>query len=181
MWWYALWDVCIWCSSVFMCKAEVYEYETLDPTIFGVIDQLYLNYFPVAMMGLKCRFILDDVMLWHVLTWPFWKSSISIVLGYFLVACCEPKYIVIYLRCIWVAHWDPMHIVICSSVARWESMDFDIYQWYPQLLIRTDVNVIWCFYLLMEVLMFLLWIFFWYFFPVACIGLRWFYNSMSLG
>ena len=36
-------------------------------------------------------FDLDDVMLWYVLTWPFWKSSISIVLGYFLVACWEPS------------------------------------------------------------------------------------------
>ena len=47
MWWYALWDVCIWCSwysSVFLCEAEMFVYETLDLTIFGGINQLYLDY-----------------------------------------------------------------------------------------------------------------------------------------
>ena len=71
MWWYALWDVYIDvhdCSSVWSWVACVWD-TWLNH--FWVIDQLYLNYFPVAMMGLKCEFILDDVMLWHVLTWPF--------------------------------------------------------------------------------------------------------------
>ena len=47
-----------------MCEAEVYVYETLNPTIFGVIDQLYLDY----LDGIEVCIYFDDVMLWHVLT-----------------------------------------------------------------------------------------------------------------
>ena len=54
IWWYALcsgaFDV-LWCSSVFLWEAEMFVYETLDPTIFGVIDQLYLDYFSSCLDG----------------------------------------------------------------------------------------------------------------------------------
>ena len=105
---------------------------TLDTRLnhFWVIDQLYLYYFSVTVMGLKCY--LDRCDVFDLTIWGSW---FNIILGYFQVICWEMKCIVIYLRCIWVAHWDPMHIMRCSLVARWEPMDFDIYQWCPQLLI----------------------------------------------
>ena len=71
-----LYELCVsticWYPLVFMCEVEVYVYETLNLTSFGVIDQWYLDYFPFALVGLMHWSIFDDVMLWHVLTWPFW-------------------------------------------------------------------------------------------------------------
>ena len=130
-------------------------------------------YFPDAMMGLGVTLI--SVMSWcDLLTWPFWKSSISIDLEYFLVACCGPKYIVIYLRCSWVAHWDPMHILRCSSVAWWEPMVI----WYLSMMsLVAIVELLWMSFdafLAHGGLLFLFWIFFQYFILVACIGLKWF-------
>ena len=79
------WDICVWDTWL---------------NHFWVIDQLYLDYFLVALMGLKYCFIHDDVMLWHVLTWPFW--SLWLVL--------------FTLRCFLVAHWEPMVIVIYFGI-----------------------------------------------------------------
>ena len=90
---------------------------------FWVINQLYLDYFLVALMGLKC-------LCWswwcHVvtcLTWPFWQSLISIILGYFPVACWEPKCIVIYFELFFscsMRNNGYCDLSLMPLVARWE-------------------------------------------------------------
>ena len=74
------WDVCVWDTW---------------PNHFGVIDQLHLDYFSSCLDGTEVW-----IYYWwcHVLTWPFWKSSISTILGYFPVICWGPKCIMIYLE-----------------------------------------------------------------------------------
>ena len=70
------------CSSVFLCEAEMFVYETLDPTILESSISYTWIIFPVALMGLKCGFIIDDVMFWlnHfgslqlVLFWVIFRS-----------------------------------------------------------------------------------------------------------
>ena len=86
-------------SSFLVWSWGVYLWDTW-PNHFWVIDQLDLDYFPVTLMGLKCWFILDDVMLWHVLTWPFWSL----------------RSVLFTLRCFLVARWEPMDIVIYFGI-----------------------------------------------------------------
>ena len=80
---------------------------------FWVIDKLSLDYFLVAMMGLKCGFILDDVMMWHV-----WLNHFGVFDQYnfeiLLVAC-----------------WEPMDVM--RYFGYWEPMDTYDYQWCLQL------------------------------------------------
>ena len=99
------WGVCIWDTWL---------------NHFWVIDQLYLDYFPLALMGLKCWFILDDVMLWHVLTWPFWESSISIILRCFWLLVENQWILWFILRYLTVAHWEPMGVVIYHWYGYWD-------------------------------------------------------------
>ena len=90
---------------------------------------------------------------------PWWDQSglwfIEMHFGLFLEIQC--------------VFWDvPQLLVRTGGILRFVN---DVLScWY-----RTIVNVIWWFLLAHGDLMFLLWIFFWYFFPVTCIGLRWFY------
>ena len=82
-------------------------YKTLDPTIFGVIDQLHLDCFSSRLDGIE---VWNYYWWCHVLTWPFWESSISIVLRHFLVICWGPKCFVNYLRCFLVACGEPLDL-----------------------------------------------------------------------
>ena len=92
-------DVCIWCSSVFLCEAEMFVYKTLDPTIFGVIDQLYLDYLFSRHDGTEVW-----IYIWwcHVLTWPFLEVFDQYCFGILSSRFWGPKCIVIHLRCFWM-------------------------------------------------------------------------------
>ena len=92
------WDVCVWdtWSNHFWSHRSVIP-ELLSSRHDGIEVWIYSWWF-------------------HVLTWPFWKSSISTILGYLPVTCWGPKCIVIYLRCFLVARWEPMDYVIYLEV-----------------------------------------------------------------
>ena len=133
MWWCALWDVCIFYSlmliSLLVWSLEVCVWDTWL-NHFLVINQLYLDYFLVTVMGLKCLFWSWWCHVVTCLTWPFWESLISIILGYFPVACWELKCIVIYFEIFYlISHWELMDIVI------YHLMLFS-YSW------RTDVIIV---------------------------------------
>ena len=76
MWWYALWDVCIYyllmLISLLVWSWGVCIWDTWL-NHFWVIDQLYLDYFPIALMGLKCLFWSWWCHVVTYLTWPFWS------------------------------------------------------------------------------------------------------------
>ena len=76
----------------------MYVYETLDLIIFESSISYTWIIFLVAMMGLKCGFILM-MSCCDMLTWPFWGSLFSII-----------------LRCILVSYWEPMHTMGCFEM-----------------------------------------------------------------
>ena len=62
---------------------------------------LYLWCFLVALRGLMCFewFVLDDVMLWHVLTWPFWslRSVVWFIIGILFGCLLENHWILWFI------------------------------------------------------------------------------------
>ena len=101
------WGICIWDTWL---------------NHFWVIDQLHLDYFPVALMGLKC-------LLWSwwcrvvtYLTWPFWILRSILFLDTFWLVIENWWVLWFTLRYFLLVHWEPMDIVI--------------YHWCLQLLIE---------------------------------------------
>ena len=105
--WHALW--CVWfidcyCFPVFLCEAEMYVYEILDLTIF----ELSISYIWITFQSPWWDWCLFWSWWCHVvicLTWPFWESSINIVLRYFLVAHWELMDILIYHLMLFSCSW----------------------------------------------------------------------------
>ena len=93
---------CVWFTDCYWFPVslwgdEMYVYETLDLSL--------LSHQSVVLVLLSSGHDGTEVLFWSLmmsccdmLTWPFWGSLFSIILGYFLVACWEPKCIVIYFE-----------------------------------------------------------------------------------
>ena len=114
------WDVCVWDTWL---------------NLFWVIDQLYWDYFLVTLMGLKCWFIIDDFMLWHVLTRLFWslQSILFALICLFGFSLRTNGYCDLFwdtLRLLVENWWILWFILRYFAVSRWESMDIVIYHWY---------------------------------------------------
>ena len=111
MWWYALWDVCIYCSLM-LFNLLVWSWDVCiwDTWLnhFWVIDRLYLDYFLVTLMGLKCFFWSWWCHVVTCLTWPFWSLR-SILLWDTFWLLVENQWIMWFIP---VAHWEPLDIVI---------------------------------------------------------------------
>ena len=137
MWWYALWDVYIYCSlmlfSLLVWSWGVFIWD-IWLNHFWVLDLVYLGCFPVASIGLKCLlcfFMMSCCDMFDFIILSCW----SVLLGYFLVAHWEPMDSVIYLWCflvsrrglmwlLWIIFW--CFPVTCIGM-RWFYYDFFIY------------------------------------------------------
>ena len=118
MQWHALW--CVWiidcyCFALFLCEDELYVYEIPDLTIF----ESSISYSWFAFQSLWEDWgILNDLFLMisccDMFDLTILESSISIILGYFLVFRWEPMDIVIYLCCFPVAHRELMWLLWLS-------------------------------------------------------------------
>ena len=126
--------------------------------VMSCCDMFWLDHFGSLWSVLFwdiCRSLVED----RNVLWFTWDASWLLV---------ENDWIMWFiLRCILVVHWKPMHIVIYIlrylTVACWEPMDIMINQGCLQLPLENCCDHDYHLMLLMEILMFLFWIIFWYF------------------
>lgn len=157
-----------YCFLVSLCEAEVV-----------CLWDTWLNHFWVSISYIWCAFqslwedwsiwfALDDVIVWHVLTWPFW-SLWSVLFWDIFWLLVEDQWIL----------WVTLGYVM---VARWRTIGYCDLSLMPSVANR---ELLWSLWLLFDAYQLLMenWcdycgLYLWCF-PVACIGLRWFWFVIS--